>query len=239
MTAEPERRFDATGLKLLEAVAPLRDLLSELVAEAQHIRDAAGDLPAAESPAMAEIANEDAYVGAWAQQPLKLAQSIAGMCLAASEDQLATLFVVLSKCDEAATFRAPAFGHMSIARSVVESCARAGWLLEPIISYEDRATRAIGELLYSNWERAARLRIRTISSSYGRTCGLSARRADTRPLSASAHSLLVALGVSAEAYLIAVGAQWSHMGWGSDAWDHLASDIESRLRTLTLDMQQG
>jgi hypothetical protein len=154
MTAEPERRFDATGLKLLEAVAPLRDLLSELVAEAQHIRDAAGDLPAAESPAMAEIANEDAYVGAWAQQPLKLAQSIAGMCLAASEDQLATLFVVLSKCDEAATFRAPAFGHMSIARSVVESCARAGWLLEPIISYEDRATRAIGELLYSNWERA-------------------------------------------------------------------------------------
>lgn len=145
---------DPTGLRLLEALVPLRDVVRRLVREAQRVRESAGRLPDANSPAMAEIAKQDAYAGRWSPGPLRLAQSVAGLCLDATEDHLETLCAVLDGCPGAERFRAPVYGQMPLARAAVECAGRASWLLEPGIPYERRASRAVGELLYSRWEQA-------------------------------------------------------------------------------------
>jgi hypothetical protein len=145
---------DPSGLQILGAVAPLRDVVRRLVREAQRIGDAAGRLPSANSPAMDELANQTEYAGRWSTDPMRLAQSAAGLCLHATEDHLETLCTVLDACPGAEHFRAPIFGHMPLARAAVETSGRAGWLLEPGIPYSRRATRGVAELFYSRWENS-------------------------------------------------------------------------------------
>lgn len=149
-----EDKRDDTGMKLLDSIAPLRDVARRLVAAAQAARSVAGRVPGVPSPALDELAAEGKYAGAWGQAPLHLAQSSGNLCLGVAEDVLETLCSALDACPGATYFRGPAFGQAPLARSVVESAGRAAWLLEPGISYEARAARAEAELLYSRWERA-------------------------------------------------------------------------------------
>jgi hypothetical protein len=145
---------DPSGLRLLEAIAPLRDAVRGLVEEAQRIKEDAGRLPDAGSPAMAEIAKQADYAGLWSPDPLRLAQSISGLCIAAVEDYIQTLCSALEVCPGADYFRAPVYGHMPQVRAAVESSGRASWLLEPGIAYKTRAARAVADLLYSRWEQS-------------------------------------------------------------------------------------
>jgi hypothetical protein len=79
---------DPTGLKLLESIAPVRDIARKLVQEAQAIKDAVGRQPAADSSAMTEFAAEASYAGAWSPEPLHLARSLGGLWDAAVSSEL-------------------------------------------------------------------------------------------------------------------------------------------------------
>jgi hypothetical protein len=113
-----------------------------------------GQLPAARSPAMDELAREASCAGRWSPTPLHLAQSIGSLCIAAAQDHLLSLCYLLTPPADGSDFRAPVVGHMALARAVAETSGRVSWILEPGIAYEVRAGRAVAELLYSRNERA-------------------------------------------------------------------------------------
>jgi hypothetical protein len=145
---------DPTGLKLLEVVAPVRDLAHGMVKVAQAMALEHGQLPAALSPAMDELARETSCAGSWSPTPLHLGQSIGSLCIAAAQDHLLSLCYLLTPPADGSDFRAPVVGHMALARAVAETSGRVSWMLEPGIAYEVRASRAVAELLYSRNERA-------------------------------------------------------------------------------------
>src|SRR2546430_204341 len=112
--------YDPTGIKVGEAVAPLRELVDELVEEAQATRQRAGRTADANSPAMREFASQEKYAGEWSADPLRLAQSLGGLCLAAAEDHLQAMVTLLTTPPGVDQFRAPVFAHLTLARAVVE-----------------------------------------------------------------------------------------------------------------------
>lgn len=146
--------YDPTGLEMLKVVSPLRETVRALVIGGQELNGTNGVTPAADSPGMRELAAEASFAGAWSADPLHLAQTIAGMCVAAAEDHVLTLCAVLSVSADSEQFRGPVFGHLALARAAAEAAGRGAWLLESGIGYEQRAARAVGELLYSRVEQA-------------------------------------------------------------------------------------
>ena len=147
-------RYDSTGLKLLEEIAPLRDHVSAMVRESQRIAGEAGRSASASSPAMEELTCSADYVGEWSDDPFQLSSSLAGLCVTAAEDHLDALVTLYSPTSDGETFDGPVYAHATIARAVVETSARAYWLVAPGASYLERVTRAIAELLYTRWERS-------------------------------------------------------------------------------------
>ena len=104
---------------------------------------------------MAERAKEVEYAGEWAPAPLQLGQTLTGVCLVSAEDHLHAILNLFNAPPDATKFRAPVFAHATLAHAVLETSARAYWLTAPGLSFLDRASRAIGEHLYTRFERRA------------------------------------------------------------------------------------
>jgi hypothetical protein len=101
-------------------------------------------LPASGSQAEAEIAEGAAFAAEWGDNPLEQGLKMAGMQLAAADDFLTALAVVLQSD--------AAWAPFGIARSVIECAARGWYLLEAEIGVRDRIARAMTERLYGLWE---------------------------------------------------------------------------------------
>jgi hypothetical protein len=126
-------------------VAPVRDALSGLLDASDEVRDAAGSLPAADSPAMAEVAQESNFRGGepWGADPVGAAHSQAQLLVFAAEDCARSLVRLL------APGPTPVYSHTVVARATLELAGRAWWLLEPAISVRLRIARGMNERIYA------------------------------------------------------------------------------------------
>jgi hypothetical protein len=93
---------------------------------------------------MAEIAAQAKYAGAWGADPAVDAHALGWMQLSVAEDLVKSL-----SREFAEPGPSPVFGHIVLARAIIESCARAAWLADPSIGVRLRIARAESERLYS------------------------------------------------------------------------------------------
>lgn len=93
---------------------------------------------------MAERTVQAQFAGEWGMDPVVDAHAIGWMQLVVAED----LIKSLSRQFEAPG-PSPVYGHVVLARAVIESCARAAWLADPSVTVRTRIARAQSERLYS------------------------------------------------------------------------------------------
>ncbi|MDQ6949055.1 MAG: hypothetical protein M3256_23040 [Actinomycetota bacterium] len=124
-------------------IEPFRVALLDLVGQTRSLRQSVSFLPAADSPAMVELAEEHLFIGAWSKEPVRDAHSTSWLFLSAADD----LITALCRLFEPGT--PTVFAHVVLARAALESCARAAWLAEPGIGVKRRVARGLTERLYS------------------------------------------------------------------------------------------
>ncbi|MDQ6946525.1 MAG: hypothetical protein M3256_09690 [Actinomycetota bacterium] len=129
-------------------IEPIRVSLLDLVEQTRGLRETAAFLPAADSPAMDELAQEPAFAGAWAKEPVRDAHSTSWLFLNGAED------LITAMCRLFADPTPTVYAHVVLARSALECCARAAWLAEPGIGVKRRVARGLNERLYSLAEQA-------------------------------------------------------------------------------------
>jgi hypothetical protein len=130
------------------APARIRRIINETLEFATTFRNQYGNEPEPGSPADIErTANGlSGPSGPWGSNEVELAHSLAGgALLMVTANYLASLPPLLGD-------QMVLFGFQAVSRSVVETAARAWWLLEPGIGPRMRVTRALVEKLYSNNE---------------------------------------------------------------------------------------
>ncbi|WP_369132121.1 hypothetical protein [Modestobacter sp. I12A-02662] len=92
---------------------------------------------------------DDALADEWSSQPLSLAYGTAEMHMGSAQDHLGAVAIALGSNLQDSI--------MTLARGVVEGCARAAWLLETNIDGRARIARCITERLDALREQAGRI----------------------------------------------------------------------------------
>jgi hypothetical protein len=151
-------------------VAPVRDSIVNLLDVTDRLAERWGGLPAANSMAMAEFAEESKYVGggAWGDEPVRGAHFQAGLLLFAAADCARGVCRLLNGTPT------PIYSHLVLVRPTVEHAARAWRILEPGIGVKRRIARGVNERIFSlqqqdslplaaGEQRRARERRRTLS----------------------------------------------------------------------------
>jgi hypothetical protein len=125
-------------------IAPTREALSALLDAADRLIDKWGYLPAADSPAMAELAAEAQFTGgtAWGKDPIQAAHNLGHLLLFAVGDCARALVRVLSE------EHSPVYAHVVLARASLEHASRAWWLFEPAIGLRLRVARGMNERIF-------------------------------------------------------------------------------------------
>jgi hypothetical protein len=124
-------------------IAPFRLALHDLIIQARAMRAAAGHMPTADSPAMAEKSIDDNFSGTWGRWPLTAVHDLGGLFMAAAEDHLSAIVTLVEQ------ERVTALAHIALARVAIEACGRAYSLLKPGLPPEQRVTRLMTERVYS------------------------------------------------------------------------------------------
>jgi hypothetical protein len=127
--------------------------LREFASAVDAVPERHGNLPAATSHAMSEIAEEQTYRkrSGW-EHPATDTHMLGGATLRAASDSvhgIAGLF---------ASEHPPLYAHLTLARAALESSVICAWLSEVAITTEERIKRGLCEMLYSA-EEARRLEI--------------------------------------------------------------------------------
>lgn len=120
--------------RLLDYLRPLCDVMLELVDGAQELGGEHG-LPAADSMAVAEIAEEPKYINEHWTGPVRGAHTTAGIVRFAAGDHVrsfARLFL-----DQPV----PVFSHLVLARASLDACGNAYWLSDTKAGVEGRIQR--------------------------------------------------------------------------------------------------
>jgi hypothetical protein len=118
---------------IVPILAPLMDALDGLATAADTL--AGFGIPMADSPAMAEIAQESAIGGDGFEEPVHSAHSNAGILRFAATDYLRTFVRMFrSKC-------VPVYGHIPVARACLESAAQSYWAITRDIGPTARVQR--------------------------------------------------------------------------------------------------
>jgi hypothetical protein len=125
-------------------MAPMVAALNEFVRAVEDVGPRHGNLPTDGSQAMRELASEDELRerSGW-ENPITDTHTFGGMTLWAAADYTRSF---------AATFggqRPPLYGHLALARDVLESSVVSFWLSENAIAYDERVKRGLCELIYS------------------------------------------------------------------------------------------
>lgn len=128
-------------------IGPLRDALRAIVDAVEAAGETVGHIAAADSAAMAEVAQQGAYVGAWGDRPAEQAHSTSTLFMLLARD------TARSACRLLDADPVVIYSHMVVARSCLEACARARWLDEPGIGIRRRIARTMTERIYSITEQ--------------------------------------------------------------------------------------
>jgi hypothetical protein len=141
MQAEGSEAFRQALAPTISALRDLADAVSERAALHGH-------QPSASSRAMEEIAVEATFAarsGGW-DQPIRDTHTFGEMTLVAAADY-ARSFAVLIDADST-----PVYGHLVVARSMLDACVVASWLNEPQADATERVKRGLCEQLYNALE---------------------------------------------------------------------------------------
>ena len=124
-------------------VGPVRDGLTKLLDAADNVRDSWGHMPAEDSKAMAELAEEASYRGdsPWGQDPVQAAHNTAQLLAFGANDCARAMIRLLDSESP------PVYAHIVLARAVLEHAGRAWWLLDPRIGVRLRIARGMNERL--------------------------------------------------------------------------------------------
>jgi hypothetical protein len=147
MKAAGSEEFRQALSPTIGAVRDLADAVSERAGQCGHH-------PSASSRAMEEIAAEATFAarsGGWSE-PIRDTHTFGDMTLTAAAD-FARSFAVLIDADST-----PVYGHLVVARSVLDACVVAAWLNDPKADVTERVKRGLYEQLYSSME-LVRLRL--------------------------------------------------------------------------------
>jgi hypothetical protein len=141
MKAAGSEAFRRALSPTIGAVRDLADAVSERAGQCGHH-------PSASSRAMEEIAAEATFAarsGGW-NEPIRDTHTFGGMTLTAAVD-FARSFAVLIDADST-----PVYGHLVVARSVLDACVVAAWLNDPKADVTERVKRGLCEQLHSAME---------------------------------------------------------------------------------------
>lgn len=109
-----------------------------------------GGAPAPDSRAAHELARETEFVGAWGTDPVRQAHSVANLTMLAARDELWCITDLMLTRDE---YGERVFGPVTVARTALETAARAWRLFNPEATVEDRVALIMTEHLYGIWQR--------------------------------------------------------------------------------------
>lgn len=104
--------------------------------------------PAVDSRAMAELAQQADFAGAWDKVPVDTALTHVGLLLTAGEDAMRTFASAL------VADRTPLYAYIPLGRSALECLGVAHWLGEPGIGTKERVRRSLNERIASAWEQS-------------------------------------------------------------------------------------
>jgi hypothetical protein len=132
------------------AVAPLRELIDEVLSMADVRQDPIPTLPVAESQAMSEIADEHHLVcDEWGDNPIRHALGLATVLMAVAEDHLESLSNMYAPSESLSIFTPPV-----VLRSLLETLGRTHWLVDTSIGFKRRAGRGKTETVHNaHWQR--------------------------------------------------------------------------------------
>ncbi len=139
----------ATGSEAFrQALSPTIGAVHDLADAVSERAERHGHHPSAGARAMEEIASEATFAarsGGW-KEPIRDTHTFGGMTLTAAAD-FARSFAVLIDADST-----PVYGHLVVARSVLDACVVAAWLNDPKADVTERVKRGLCEQLYSAME---------------------------------------------------------------------------------------
>lgn len=211
------------------AMAPTVTVLRDLTTAVGTAAERHGHQPWADSPAMAELTVEATWTPRLPEghRPVTTAHALAELVLVAACD-CGRSYAELYTGD-----RAPIYGHMVLARAVLEACAVSSWLAEPGIDAEERAKLGMCELLAS---AAARERLPWIGDDDQRTqlrtqaqaMGWDVRGDQRYPVVGGASRPSTDEGIDA-----LLGPGTGGPGYGRPLWTNLSGVLHGRLYGLT------
>ncbi len=128
----------------VEHMAPTVAALQAFTMAVDDVAVRHADVPATDSQAMRELAAENDYrsQSSW-QNPITDTHMFGGATLRAASDYVRTFATAFT------AERPPLYGHLTLARSALESSVVSAWLNEPDIAYVERIKRGLCERLYS------------------------------------------------------------------------------------------
>ena len=122
------------------SIVRLHTALDGTVTSVRSLRGHVNYLPEPGSQAATEIRAAEELADEWSQNPLKQVLDIAALQLAAAEDYLTALSLLLSQD--------VAFSPFVMSRAALEAAARAWHLLDPEIDARERVARGMTERLH-------------------------------------------------------------------------------------------
>jgi hypothetical protein len=137
-------------LQFLEPLSALLRAVDDFVGEAQRVTSARAGHPDASAPMIADLAEEQPYVGTdTMQQPIESVAMAASMSCFAGQDSLRSLSRLISSGPPP-----PLFAGSVLCRSAIDASRTAWWLTEHGIGTQRRMKRLFLELRYSAEEMA-------------------------------------------------------------------------------------
>jgi hypothetical protein len=126
-------------------IAPARNALRDLLLLADDIGYSSGQVPAADSRAMKEIAEQFRFNGdsPWGNDPVQAAHAEAQLLLLGANDSANSMARLLSSDPT------PLYAHTVLARSALEHAGRSWWLMDPEIGVKRRVARGMNERIFA------------------------------------------------------------------------------------------
>jgi len=127
-----------------DALKSMVDGTRDLAVAVEAVRLRHGALPAADSAAMREVAEEASYMTrSGLDAPFTLTHTLAGLTLTAVSDYVRTFAEAFT------TEHTPVYGHLVLARAALEAATVSRWLRESGLSRDKRLLRGLSEFIYA------------------------------------------------------------------------------------------
>jgi|SRR5581483_8002887 len=127
------------GDEFIETVAPTVVALLDLAVAYHEVINGHGLVPAAESPAMSDLAAEDRFCRNGWQEPVGTAHSLAGLLCFAGVDHVTSY----AKLFASPSPPIPVYSHFAVARAALEALGWGRWVADTTVDVDERVKRGV------------------------------------------------------------------------------------------------